>query len=106
MRKVIIKVHNSKAGLLVENSKNHYIFQYDVGYDGPPISLTIPVRDTPYEFDSFPPFFDGLLPEGVQLEGLLKIYKIDKSDYFKQLLITGQDLVGAVTVEEIDILDE
>ncbi len=106
MRKAIIRTHNTKAGILTEHSKTHYVFQYDIGYEGPPISLTMPVRDNPYEFECFPPFFDGLLPEGIQLEGLLKNSKIDKSDYFKQLLATGQDLVGAVTVEEIDTFDE
>jgi serine/threonine-protein kinase HipA len=33
------------------------------------------------------------------LEGLLKIAKIDKRDYFSQLIATGNDLVGAVTVK-------
>ncbi|WP_235893039.1 HipA N-terminal domain-containing protein, partial [Flavobacterium franklandianum] len=40
-----------------------------------------------------------LLPEGVMLEGLLRIVKIDKKDYFSQLIATGNDLVGAVTVK-------
>ncbi|MCD6179298.1 MAG: HipA N-terminal domain-containing protein [Bacteroidales bacterium] len=106
MKKALIKTHNVIAGILKEESRNHYIFQYDQAYEGAPISLTMPVRDTSYVFDSFPPFFDGLLPEGVQLEGLLKKYKIDRKDYFEQLLVTGQDLVGAVTVEKINSADE
>ena len=106
MRKARIKIHNLPAGVLTEIKSNRYIFQYDVDYSGEPISLAMPIKNTPYEFKSFPPFFDGLLPEGGQLEGLLKIYKIDKSDYFTQLLVTGQDLVGAVTVGEITSLDE
>ena len=61
----------------------------------------MPVRREVYRFDTFPPYFDGVLPEGIQLEGLLKMYKVDSDDYFQQLLITGLDLVGAVTVEEI-----
>jgi serine/threonine-protein kinase HipA len=28
------------------------------------------------------------------LEGLLRIVKIDKKDYFSQLIATGNDLVG------------
>jgi len=106
MRRAIVKVHNIKAGVLTENNRQDYVFQYDAGYRDHPISLTMPVRENPYKFDSFPPFFDGLLPEGIQLEGLLKNQKIDKSDYFKQLVVTGQDLVGAVTVEEINLPDE
>ncbi len=106
MRKALVKIHNVKAGLLKEEGQRHYIFQYDSGYEGPPISLTMPVRDGAYEFKSFPPFFDGLLPEGIQLEGLLKKYKIDKKNYFEQLLVTGLDLVGAVTIERINSFDE
>ena len=55
-----------------------------------------------YGYKSFPPFFEGLLPEGVMLEGLLKIAKIDKKDYFSQLIATGNDLVGAVTVKSME----
>ncbi len=102
MRKAIIKIHDVQTGILTEYSPNHYEFQYDNGYQGQAISLTIPISDKPYEFESFPPFFDGLLPEGIQLEGLLKKHKIDKTDYFSQLLVAGKDLVGAVTVEEFN----
>jgi serine/threonine-protein kinase HipA len=106
MRKAIVKIHNKLAGILTEHSFKHYVFKYDADYQGPPISLTMPVTDQPYEFETFPPFFDGLLPEGIQLEGLLKKHKIDKTDYFSQLIITGQDLVGAVTVEEFHFQNE
>ncbi len=101
MRKASVIVHNVKAGILVEESKQRYSFQYHKDYNGSPVSLTMPVREAPYLFDEFPPFFDGLLPEGVQLDGLLKKYKIDRTDYFKQLIISGSDLVGAVTVMEM-----
>ena len=61
----------------------------------------MPTTQKVYKFNNFPPFFDGLLPEGIQLEGLLKIKKIDRSDYFSQLIAIGEDTVGAVTVKEI-----
>jgi serine/threonine-protein kinase HipA len=54
-----------------------------------------------FRFENFPPFFDGLLPEGIQLEGLLKINKIDRKDYLSQLIAVGGDMVGVVTVKEI-----
>ena len=75
-------------------------FTYLSEYMGPPISLTMPVRNEAYEFDSFPPFFDGLLPEGFQLEALLRHKKLDRNDHFGQLLLVGSDTVGAVTVYE------
>ena len=102
MRRALVKIHNEIAGVLVEREGDFYEFQYDKEYKGPPISLTMPVNNEAYHFKRFPPFFDGLLPEGIQLEGLLKKNKIDKTDYFKQLIATGADLVGAVTVFELE----
>ena len=106
MRKALIQIHNITAGTLIEENPKSYIFQYKTDYNGPPISLTMPVRNEPYQFKEFPAFFDGLLPEGIQLEGLLKNRKIDKGDFLKQLLVTGEDLVGAVTVLDMEESDE
>ncbi|HEU4790619.1 MAG TPA: HipA N-terminal domain-containing protein [Flavobacterium sp.] len=100
MRKAIIFVHDKRAGVLVEDSGSAYEFIYDDNYEGEAVSLTMPLTNKKYSFAKFPSFFEGLLPEGIMLEGLLKIGKIDKNDYFSQLIATGNDLVGAVTVKE------
>jgi len=101
MRKCKILQMNTLAGYLMEHQKNkRYEFQYLSDYSGPPISLTMPVQEKPYIFDSFPSFFDGLLPEGHQLQALLRRLKIDRDDPFSQLVVTGKDMVGSVTIEE------
>lgn len=100
MRKAVIFVHDKRAGVLIEDSTGGYQFTYDDNYEGEPVSLTMPLANKNYSFAKFPSFFEGLLPEGIMLEGLLKIGKIDKNDYFSQLVATGNDLVGAVTVKE------
>jgi serine/threonine-protein kinase HipA len=92
-------VQNKPAAIFKQNTQG-YTLTYLPDYKGLPISLTLPVRLDPYVFTSFPAFFDGLLPEGPLLEGLLKEGKIDRQDYFTQLLHVGKDLVGAVTVKE------
>lgn len=99
MRTAKIFFKGVPAGIFTE-SEIGYFFKYDDAYNGDPISLTMPTTTRTHEFKTFPPFFDGLLPEGVQLEGLLRLKKLDRTDYFGQLLSVGQDLVGAVTVEE------
>ncbi len=99
MRKAKVFMHGELAGILMEVDGN-YRFEYVEGYRGEPISLRLPIQQRAYEFDGFPPFFDGLLPEGLMLEALLRREKIDRHDYFSQLLTVGQELVGAVTVEE------
>ena len=77
-----------------------YTFQYLPTYQGSPVSLTMPCRLEPYIYKTFPPFFDGLLPEGYQLEGLLRLSKIDRQDYMAQLAAIGNDMVGTVTVKD------
>lgn len=101
MRKARISIHGRQAAILEELDRGRYRFIYDEDYSGPPVSLIMPVKNREYEFETFPPFFDGLLPEGFQLEALLKRHKIDRRDYFTQLITVGGDMVGAVTVEEI-----
>lgn len=94
------------AGLLVEQAGDGWNFIYHEGYEGPPISLTLPVREEPYEFPGLPPVLEGLLPEGLQLESLLKTHKIDRRDTFRQLVTVGSDLVGSLTVRELKPREE
>lgn len=101
MRIAKVFVNKILAGRLFEkDQKQGYIFEYQNDYMGLPISLTMPIDKKTYEFDNFPPFFEGVLPEGQQLEGLLRYEKLDRFDYFGQLMKVGKDLVGAVSVEE------
>jgi serine/threonine-protein kinase HipA len=103
MRRARIFVRGTEAGILTELKQGkEYEIEYPDNYAGSEISLTMPTNVKVYKFDHFPPFFDGLLPEGIQLEGLLKIRKIDRNDLFSQLLAVGEDLIGVVTVKEVE----
>ena len=103
MRKADVFMHDFHAGVFEEISpRRSYRFTYDSTYAGPPVSLTAPVRPEPYEYEAFPPFLEGLLPEGYNLEALLRALKIDRQDLFSQLLAVGKDMVGAVTVREVE----
>ncbi|MCX6138434.1 MAG: HipA N-terminal domain-containing protein [Ignavibacteriales bacterium] len=102
MRKARIFVGDVPAGILEEQSPgSSYAFRYDDGYDGQAVSLTMPANVREYLFQSFPPFFDGLLPEGFQLDALVRQKKIDRSDFFSLLIAVGDDLVGCITAKEI-----
>jgi serine/threonine-protein kinase HipA len=89
------------AGVLQELEDRTFRFEYLPEYQGRPVSLSMPIQQREWRFDQFPPFFDGLLPEGLQLQSLLKIRKLDRSDFFGQLLAVGQDLIGDVTLESL-----
>jgi len=99
-RKAIIRQHGTPAGHLAELPTGGWSFTYMPGYDGHPVSLTLPMREEPWIFEDFPPFLEGLLPEGPQLESILRKHKIDRGDCFRQLMVVGQDVVGSLTVEE------
>jgi serine/threonine-protein kinase HipA len=100
MKNAAIFVHNVFAGTLTEvEIRRVYRFVYDQEYVGNPVSLTMPISNPIYTFDKFPPYFEGVLPEGIMLEGLIRGLKIEEDDYFSQLVATGGDLVGAVTVK-------
>jgi serine/threonine-protein kinase HipA len=102
MRSAKVFVDNREAGIFSEiQFRRKYRFEYLNGYKGSPVSLTMPVSQSVYEFEAFPPFFEGLLPEGFQLEGLLKFGKIDRNDLFAQLMIVGEDMVGNITLKEV-----
>ena len=100
MKKAKVFVDGVLAGLLLEIEKSRsYEFHYLDTYQGPSISLTMPLTQKIYAFDSFPAFFEGFLPEGLMLEALLKKRKLSEDDRFEQLLVVGKELVGNVTVE-------
>lgn len=98
MRKAEVYQQAVLAGTLDELDAGRWRFTYSEGYSGEPVSLTMPVAQTIHEFDRFPPAFEGLLPEGIQLEAMLRRYKLDRTDLFGQLIVVGQDLVGSLTV--------
>ena len=102
MRKAKVFVKGIEAGILSEiHYGTAYVFDYLEDYNGLEVSRTMMPHKRKYSYAKFPPFFEGLLPEGIQLEGLLKIKKIDKDDLFSQLVTVGDELVGVITLEEI-----
>ncbi|MBI3287910.1 MAG: HipA N-terminal domain-containing protein [Elusimicrobia bacterium] len=96
---------DKEAGELIKKPAG-YEFAYKPEYlrdpDAMPISLAMPLAETPYESPSLFPFFDGLLPEGWLLELTCSSAKIDKNDKFHLLLHTGKDPIGAISIRPAD----
>ncbi len=90
---------NQFAGLLEAGGDGAYRFTYDASFHGEPVSLTMPASQRVWEFPRFPAPFEGLLPEGVQLDALLRLRKLDRHDLFGQLLAVGHDVVGSLRIE-------
>jgi len=104
-RKASVYVRDRFAGFLSETDSG-YRFAYDAEYltlpDAQAISLTLPLRDEPYESNVLFPFFDGLIPEGWLLHIVSKNWKLDQNDRFGLLLVACKDCIGAVRIEEAE----
>ena len=69
MRRARVFVSKQHAGYLIAEDDGRFVFEYAPGYDGPPVSLTMPVSQRRWEYAAFPPFFDGLLPWFFEVDG-------------------------------------
>ena len=102
-RTACIFVRGQYAGKL-EETDSGYSFTYDQEYlrheQATPVSLTLPLRQEPYESKVLFPFFDGLIPEGWLLDVVSRNWKIDAHDRFGVLLVACRDAIGNVSVRE------
>ena len=99
MRRAEIRMAGRKAGILKEDD-HAYSFRYDRAYlreeDAHAISLSLPLREAPYEDKRLFPFFDGLIPEGWLLDIAEQTWKLDPRDRMGLLLACCRDCIGAV----------
>ena len=102
-RSAYVYVRNVFAGVLSETDSG-YMFVYDKNYlkseNASPVSLTLPVREEPYNSRILFPFFDGLIPEGWLLGVVSRNWKIDTKDRFGLLLVACKDSIGNVSIAE------
>lgn len=68
------------------------------------LTYQIPSREESQKFvgTGLPPYFAGLLPEGLRLKALIKQTKTSVDDLFSLLIAAGQDPVGDIHFELID----
>jgi serine/threonine-protein kinase HipA len=100
MRTAQVSQNAVLAGIL-EERENGFRFTYDPHFNGEDVSLAMPREKAVWDFSKFPPAFEGLLPEGARLEGLLRRRKLDKNDLFGQLMAVGADVVGSLSFKEV-----
>ena len=100
-----VKMNGLKAGLLERKGKT-VRFQYEKTYlqlRQPALSLSMPLREEPYESTGLPPYFSGLVSEGWLRRVQATEQRIDPDDDFSLLVHNGDDLPGAVTIELLDM---
>ena len=104
MRTAQIYYNRQLAGRL-SKGEGIYRFVYDKDYlaiaGSRPVSLTLPLRETPYESEILFPVFVNLLSEGANKAMQTRMLKIDENDYFGLLLATSEgDRIGPITIKE------
>ena len=86
MRKGNVWVEEQKAGT-IEETDSGYRFSYEKDYlaikGAKDVSLTLPLREEPYESSVLFPFFDGLIPEGWLYDVTIQNWKLDRKDRFE-----------------------
>jgi serine/threonine-protein kinase HipA len=104
MRAAQVFYNGQLAGVLSKSS-GIYRFVYDKNYlaiASQPVSLTLPLREDPYESKVLFPAFVNRLSEGTNKAMQNRLLKIDENDYFSLLLATaGNDTIGPLTIKEI-----
>lgn len=100
---------NKLAGVVWQDEDGHH-FRYDKDYLQTervlPISLTLPLREEPYQSKVLFPFFDGLIPEGWLLDLTVKNWKLHPADRMGLLLTACKDCIGAVSVEPVKLPED
>jgi serine/threonine-protein kinase HipA len=105
MRAAQVLYNGQLAGVLSKSART-YRFIYDKSYLGAvgsrPVSLTLPLREAPYESDVLFPPFVNMLSEGANKAMQSRMLKIDENDFFSLLLATaGIDSIGPLTIKEL-----
>jgi len=108
-RKAVVCLDGVPVGTIEETGPATR-FTYDASWlanpNAVPVSLTLPIREAPFDSRGLHPFFENLLPEGWLLELSTSKLKIPKDDAFGLLLATCADCVGAVEIVPADAAPE
>jgi serine/threonine-protein kinase HipA len=96
-----VYLHDERAGLLERVDGAGLRFTYDPGWRADvqtPISLSLPLREEPYQDSECRPFFKGLLPEGEFLRSIARTFHISAENPFTVLQEIGGECAGAVSL--------
>ena len=104
MRQLAVYRNNILAGILTEENRQEYRFEYDDKYflssDNQAISLTFSKTQKVFKSTFLFPFFYNMLSEGVNRKLQCMLLKIDENDNFGLLAKIAQfDTIGAITVK-------
>ncbi len=92
-------IGDARCGTLAEAGTGALSFRYDAGYEGVPLSLSIPVGLAEYGDRVARPYFMGLLPDEEATRAAIGAkYGVSGDNPFRLLACIGDDCPGAVRV--------
>ena len=97
-----VYLYGEFIGLLQED-KHGFHFAYNPDYQGMPLSLSLPLEQSPFYSKTLFPYFTSLIPEGWLKKKYAAYQQIDEHDLFRFLINNGDNMLGAVQIFREDI---
>ena len=82
----------------IESQAGVIRFRYYPDYEGPRISIGLPVQQEAFSPDKTKTFFNGLLPEGFTRAAVAGMMHTDEDNYIGMLYGLGRECLGAIRV--------
>lgn len=98
-----VLIRGRMAGTLRQNDLGAMSFEYRSGYDGPPLSISMPIANRTYRESVVRPYLFGLLPDDEgQRRAIASEYGIRPNNPVRMLEHIGLDCPGAVQFCHMD----
>ena len=92
-----VYLHDQLTGKLIQDQKGHLSFAYD--RDAPMgISISLPLREQPFEGNEVRAFFSGLLPDEHLRQRLAQYLGLSEKNPFSLLEVLGGECAGALSL--------
>lgn len=100
--RLLVRDAGRLVGILESTSDRGVMFRYDGDYlawsEARPLSLSLPLRDSPFSQAATMPFFSGLLPDGEVRRKVADYLHVSPSSTLKLLDALGGDCAGTVSI--------
>ena len=96
-----VYLHDRLTGQLVQTDTGQLSFQYGAKYlggDNAPVSLSMRLREEPYEGEHARAFFSGLLPDDIVRHRLARYLGVSEKNPFALLEAIGGECAGALSL--------
>lgn len=105
MTSLDVYLHQDLVGTLERQEQARLSFRYRpewIEQEGDVLSLSLPLREEPFDDEECRPFFAGLLPEGEFLKSIARFFQVSAENPFSVLQQIGGECAGAVSLAPPD----